>query len=39
VYRYDAGMNALFIGEVVAARRNSDGTPLIYHNRQYRQLK
>jgi flavin reductase (DIM6/NTAB) family NADH-FMN oxidoreductase RutF len=39
VYRYDAGMNALFIGEVVAAQGGGDGTPLIYHDRQYRQLK
>jgi flavin reductase (DIM6/NTAB) family NADH-FMN oxidoreductase RutF len=39
VYRYDAGMNALFIGEVVAAQGSGDGTPLVYHNRNYWQLK
>lgn len=38
-YRYDAGMNALFIGEVVAARGSGAGTPLIYHNRGYWHLK
>jgi flavin reductase (DIM6/NTAB) family NADH-FMN oxidoreductase RutF len=39
VYEYDAGMNALFIGEVVAAQGSGDGMPLVYHNRKYRQLK
>ena len=39
VHHYDAGMNALFIGEVVAARGGGEGTPLVYHNRKYRQLK
>jgi flavin reductase (DIM6/NTAB) family NADH-FMN oxidoreductase RutF len=32
------GPNTMFIGEVVAARRISDGEPLIYHHRQYRRL-
>ena len=32
---YDAGMNTLFIAEVIAARGNGDGRPLLYHNRQY----
>ena len=39
VYHYDAGMNALFIGEVVAARSIGEGAPLVYHNRDYQQLK
>jgi len=39
VHEYDGGMNALFIGEVVAARGTGEGTPLVYHNRKYRQLK
>jgi flavin reductase (DIM6/NTAB) family NADH-FMN oxidoreductase RutF len=32
---YDAGMNTLFIAEVVAARGTGEGQPLIYHNRKY----
>jgi flavin reductase (DIM6/NTAB) family NADH-FMN oxidoreductase RutF len=32
---FDAGMNTLFIAEVLAAREGSDGQPLIYHNRKY----
>jgi flavin reductase (DIM6/NTAB) family NADH-FMN oxidoreductase RutF len=32
---YDAGMNTLFIAEVVAARGTGSGDPLIYHNREY----
>lgn len=39
VYEYDAGMNALFVGEVVAAHGIGEGMPLVYHNRNYRQLK
>lgn len=35
VQTYDAGMNTLFIGEVVAARGTGQGEPLIYHNREY----
>lgn len=35
---YDAGMNTLFIAEVVAARGNGSGDPLIYHNRKYWKL-
>jgi flavin reductase (DIM6/NTAB) family NADH-FMN oxidoreductase RutF len=36
---YTAGMNTLFIAEVVAARGNGDGRPLVYHNRKYWDLK
>lgn len=32
---YNAGMNTLFIAEVLAARGLSDGLPLVYHNRKY----
>jgi len=35
VETYDAGMNMLFIAEVLAARGFGDGQPLIYHNRKY----
>lgn len=38
VHTYDAGMNMLFIAEVVAARGNGRGDPLIYHNREYWKL-
>lgn len=38
VQTYDAGMNTLFIAEVVAARRTGSGEPLIYHNRGYWKL-
>jgi flavin reductase (DIM6/NTAB) family NADH-FMN oxidoreductase RutF len=34
-----AGMNTLFIAEVVAARGTGEGQPLIYHNRKYWELK
>lgn len=32
---FNAGMNTLFISEVVAARGTGSGEPLIYHNREY----
>lgn len=32
---FDAGMNTLFIAEVLAARGSGSGDPLIYHNREY----
>jgi flavin reductase (DIM6/NTAB) family NADH-FMN oxidoreductase RutF len=35
VETFDAGMNTLFIAEVVAARSSGDGLPLMYHNRKY----
>lgn len=35
---YDAGMNTLFIAEVIAARGAGTGDPLIYHNREYWKL-
>lgn len=35
VETFDAGMNTLFIAEVVAASGSGDGVPLIYHNRKY----
>lgn len=35
IQTFDAGMNTLFIAEVVAARNGSEGQPLVYHNRKY----
>jgi flavin reductase (DIM6/NTAB) family NADH-FMN oxidoreductase RutF len=35
---FDAGMNTLFIAQVVAARGTGNGEPLIYHNREYWKL-
>lgn len=35
---YDAGMNTLFISEVVAAQGTGSGDPLLYHNREYWKL-
>jgi len=32
---FDAGMNMLFIAEVVAARSLNAGEPLVYHDREY----
>lgn len=34
-----SGMNTLFIAEVVAARSEGSGQPLVYHDRQYRVFK
>jgi flavin reductase (DIM6/NTAB) family NADH-FMN oxidoreductase RutF len=39
VQTFDAGMNTLFIAEVVAARGSGEGQPLLYHNRKYWHLK
>jgi flavin reductase (DIM6/NTAB) family NADH-FMN oxidoreductase RutF len=38
VESFDAGMNTLFIAEVLAARGMDDGLPLMYHNRKYWKL-
>jgi flavin reductase (DIM6/NTAB) family NADH-FMN oxidoreductase RutF len=38
VESFDAGMNTLFIAEVLAARGLGDGLPLMYHNRKYWKL-
>ncbi|KXK12425.1 MAG: flavin reductase [Chloroflexi bacterium OLB14] len=38
VQTFDAGMNTLFISEVLAARGTGTGDPLIYHNREYWEL-
>ncbi len=38
VESYDAGMNTLFIAEVLAARGTGEGQPLLYHDRRYWQL-
>lgn len=38
VETYDAGMNTLFIAEVLAARGTGEGQPLLYHDRKYWQL-
>ncbi len=38
VETYNAGMNTLFIAEVLAARGSEDGQPLVYHDRKYWQL-
>ena len=35
VHSFDAGMNTLFVAEVVAARGMQEGLPLVYHNRTY----
>lgn len=34
-----SGMNTLFLAEVVAARGEAPGQPLVYHDRQYRIFK
>ena len=33
-----AGMNTIFLAEVVASRSAGEGKPLVYHNRQYWKL-
>ena len=38
VETFNAGMNTLFIAEVLAARGSGEGDPLIYHNRKYWKL-
>jgi len=38
VQTFDAGMNTLFIAEVIAARGSGTGEPLLYHNRDYWKL-
>jgi len=38
VQTFDAGMNILFIAEVLAARGSGEGQPLMYHNRKYWKL-
>ena len=38
VETYDAGMNMLFIAEVLSARSFGEGQPLLYHDRKYWQL-
>lgn len=38
VETFNAGVNTLFIAEVLAARGSGEGQPLIYHNRKYWQL-
>lgn len=37
-HTFDAGLNTLFIAEVVAARSAGSGEPLVYHNREYWKL-
>jgi flavin reductase (DIM6/NTAB) family NADH-FMN oxidoreductase RutF len=32
------GENTLFVAEVIAARREGEGEPLVYHNREYWKL-
>jgi flavin reductase (DIM6/NTAB) family NADH-FMN oxidoreductase RutF len=39
IQTFEAGLNTLFIAEVLAARGTGEGKPLIYHNRVYWQLK
>jgi len=39
VQTFHAGMNTLLIAEVVAAKGTGEGRPLIYHNREYWELK
>ena len=38
VETYDAGLNILYIAEVLAARSTGEGQPLMYHNRKYWKL-
>ena len=38
VETFDAGMNTLFIAEVLSARGTGDGQPLMYHSRKYWKL-
>ena len=35
----DAGMNTLYVAEVIATRGDDHDTPLVYHDRAYRKLK
>ena len=39
VHTYAAGVNTLFVAEVVSAGVHSAEYPLVYHNRGYHQLK
>jgi flavin reductase (DIM6/NTAB) family NADH-FMN oxidoreductase RutF len=39
VQSYPAGTHTLFIGEVIAAQSDGEGSPLLYLNREYRKLK
>jgi flavin reductase (DIM6/NTAB) family NADH-FMN oxidoreductase RutF len=39
VDQHEAGSHSLFIGLVVAVRRGASGKPLVYYDRNYRQLK
>lgn len=34
----EVGTNTLFLGEVLSARGNGEGNPLVYHNQNYRTL-
>jgi flavin reductase (DIM6/NTAB) family NADH-FMN oxidoreductase RutF len=34
----EVGTNTLYLAEVVAARGNGEGKPLVYHDREYRKL-
>jgi flavin reductase (DIM6/NTAB) family NADH-FMN oxidoreductase RutF len=38
VHEFPVGENTLFIAEVVAAKGEGDGNPLVYHNRVYWKL-
>lgn len=38
VETYDAGLNILYIAEVLAAYSTGEGQPLMYHNRKYWKL-
>ena len=39
VERHEVGTHTLFIGEVTAAQSDGEGGPLLYLNREYRELK
>jgi flavin reductase (DIM6/NTAB) family NADH-FMN oxidoreductase RutF len=39
VERHPAGTHTLFIGEVMAAQSDGEGSPLLYLNREYRKLR
>lgn len=37
-YRHEHGTHTIFIGELIAARHREDAPPLVYYDRNYRQL-
>lgn len=39
VAAHESGTNTLVLGEVVAARSSQEGSPLLYYDRQYREMQ